>query len=123
MKNSADYKASADLYRRLRTFNVSDYVMVHLRPEWFHSGTLKKLHARGGWPFQILKRINLNAYMVGLSLDFSISCTFNVDDLVSYRGLLIPPSDPFWDEHTQDLLSESPNYIHFFQNYLMQQKI
>ena len=33
MKNNADYKAPADLHRRLMTFNVGDYVMVRLRPE------------------------------------------------------------------------------------------
>ena len=27
-KNNTDYKVSADLHRRLRTFNVGDYVMV-----------------------------------------------------------------------------------------------
>ena len=27
MKNNADYKASADLHHKLRTFNVGDYVM------------------------------------------------------------------------------------------------
>jgi len=28
MKSNTDYKVSADLHRRLRTFNVGDYVMV-----------------------------------------------------------------------------------------------
>ena len=77
MKNNADYKASADLHRRL-TFNVSDYVMVRMRPEWFPPKTVKKLHARSAGPFQILKKINSNAYVVDLPPDFSISCTFNV---------------------------------------------
>ena len=27
-ENNSDYKAVADLYRRLRTFNIGDYVMV-----------------------------------------------------------------------------------------------
>jgi len=35
MKNNLDYKASTDLHRRLRTFNVSDFVIVRLRPEQF----------------------------------------------------------------------------------------
>jgi len=46
MKNNTDYKASADLHRKLRTFNIGDYVLVHLRPERYSPGTVKKLHAR-----------------------------------------------------------------------------
>ena len=41
MKNNVDYKASAELHRRLKTFNVSDYVMVRLRPKWFSPGTVR----------------------------------------------------------------------------------
>jgi len=46
MKNNVNYKASADLHRKLKTFNVRDYVMVCLRPEQFPTGTVKKLHAQ-----------------------------------------------------------------------------
>ena len=46
MKINFDYKASADLHRRFRAFNVDDYVMVCLRPEQFPHETVKKLHAR-----------------------------------------------------------------------------
>jgi len=35
MKNNPDYKASANLNHRLRTFNVGDYVMVRFRPKQF----------------------------------------------------------------------------------------
>jgi len=45
MKNNADYKASADFYHRLRTFNVEDYLMVRIRPERFPPRIMKKLHA------------------------------------------------------------------------------
>ena len=43
MKNNTDDKVSADLHRRLRTFNVRDYVMVRMRPERFSSGTVKEI--------------------------------------------------------------------------------
>jgi len=45
--------------------------------------------------------------MVDLSLNFGISCTFNVENLVSYRGIFDTPSVLFMDEPTHDLLSES----------------
>ena len=61
MKNIANYKASADLHYKLRTFNVGDYMMDRLRPEQFSHGTVKKLHTRSTGSFQILKCINLNA--------------------------------------------------------------
>jgi len=108
MKNNADYKACADLHCRLKIFNVGDYVMVRLRSEQFSLSTVKKLHARSARPFQILKRINSNIYMVDLSPDFDISCTFNVEDLIPYRGIFDTLSDPLMDERTHDLLSESP---------------
>ena len=107
MKNNADYKASADLHHRLRTFNVRDYMMVRMRPERFPPGTVKKLHARSAEPFKILKKINSNAYVVDLPPDFGISCTFNVEDLVPYRGTFDTASDLFVDEPSQDLISES----------------
>ena len=66
-KNNVDYKASTDSQCRLRTFNVSDYVMVRLRPEWFPPRIVKKLDTQSAGPFQILKGINLNAYAVDLS--------------------------------------------------------
>ena len=98
--------------------------MVCMRPEWFPPGTVKKLHVRSAGPFQILKKINSNAYVVDLPPDFDISCTFNVENLISYRDTFDTPSDPFVDEPTQDLLSErAPHYLHFLQNCPMQQKI
>ena len=79
-----------------------------MRPERFSLGTVKKLHVRSAGPFQILKKINSNAYVVDLLSDFGISCTFNVKNLVPYRGTFDTPSDSFMDEPIHDFLSESP---------------
>ena len=108
MKNNVDYKSSADLHYRLRTFNIGHNMMVCLRPEQFPSWAVKKLHAWSVGPFQIFKRINSNAYAVDLPSDFCISYTFNVEHLVPYRGTFDTFSDPFMDEPTHDLLSEAP---------------
>jgi len=107
-KINVDYKGFVDLHRRLRTFNVGDYVMVRLKPEQFPPGTVKKVHTRSVGVFQILKRINSNTYVVDLPSDFDISCTFNVENLISYKGTFDIPSDPFMGEPTHDLLLESP---------------
>ena len=122
MKNNTNYKTSADLHHRLRAFNVGDYVMIRMRPERFSLRTVKKPHKQSAGPFQILKKINSNAYVVDLPPDFDISCTFNIEDLVPYRGIFDTPSDPFVDKPIQGLLSESPHYLHFPLNYPMQQK-
>ena len=69
--------------------------MVRVRPKRFPSGAVKKLHARGVGPFQILKRVDSNAYVVNIPPDYSISSTFNVSDLIAYREPTVIPSDPF----------------------------
>ena len=46
--------------------------------------------------------------MVYLPPNFGISCTFNVENLIPYRGTFDTPTDIFMDEPTQDPLSESP---------------
>ena len=40
-----------------------------------------KLHPRGDGPFQVLERINDNAYKLDLTGEYNISATFNVSDL------------------------------------------
>ena len=40
-----------------------------------------KLHPRGNGPFQVLERINDNAYKLDLPGEYNISATFNVSDL------------------------------------------
>ena len=61
--------------------------MVRIRPEWFPPGTVKKLHVRSNGPFQILKKLNDNVYVIDLNQDFGISFTFNIEDLVDYKVL------------------------------------
>jgi len=61
-KRNANYKAYADLYKRVRDFNVGVYMMVRSRPKQYPSGIVKKLHG----PFKILRRINSNGYIVDL---------------------------------------------------------
>ena len=66
-RNNANYELRADVRKRLKTFNVGDVV--------------KKLHVSSVDPFQILNKLNNNAYVIG------ISSTFNIKDLVDYKDL------------------------------------
>jgi len=52
-----------------------------LRKERFPSKRKKKLIPRAEGPFEVLQRINDNAYKIDLPSDFEVSATFNVADL------------------------------------------
>jgi hypothetical protein len=54
--------------RRCDIFEAWDWVWVHMCKERFPSHRMTKLHPRGDGPFQILEKINDNAYKVDLSM-------------------------------------------------------
>ena len=81
---------------------------VQIRPERFPPGTIKKLHARSAGPFKILTKLNDNAYVIDPPEDFGFNPTFNIEDLVEYRGPNFNPSNPLVDEPTPELFSEGP---------------
>ena len=68
--------------------------MVRIRSERFPPGTVKQLHARGARPFEVMKRINDNAYVINFLEGFGINPIFNVEDLVAYKGPDFNPSKP-----------------------------
>ena len=80
--------------------------MVRIRSEQFPPGTVKKLHAHSAGPFQILKKLNDNAFIVDLPQDFGISSTFNIEDLVDYKCLDFNPNNPLDDEPSLEPISE-----------------
>ena len=54
---------------------------MHMRKERFPARRRSKLHPRGDGPFQVIERINDNAYNLDLPGEYNISATFNVSDL------------------------------------------
>ncbi|XP_074570603.1 uncharacterized protein LOC141827283 [Curcuma longa] len=58
-----------------------DWVWVHMRKERFPAQRKSKLQPRGDGPFQVLERINDNAYKIDLPGKYGVSATFNVADL------------------------------------------
>uniref|UniRef100_A0A2N9IA60 Reverse transcriptase n=1 Tax=Fagus sylvatica TaxID=28930 RepID=A0A2N9IA60_FAGSY len=101
--SSFQYKIHVDTHRRHMEFQVGDYVMIRARPEWFPSGSIKKLQSRSARPFKILKRVGPNAYLLDLPPDYGISSTFNIEDLVAFKGTVVIPDTPF-DEPLPDLI-------------------
>ena len=51
----------------------------------FPSKRKNKLEARGDGPFQVLEKINDNAYRIDLPGEYSVSATFNVSDLSPFE--------------------------------------
>ena len=80
--------------------------MIQIRLEWFPSGTVKKLQAHSARPFKALKRIGLNAYVIDLLHDYGISSSFNIEDLVAYKGPIVIP-DNLFDEPLLDPIDAS----------------
>lgn len=80
-KRNADVAFRRNKRRRKLIFQLGDLVSVYLRKERFPSRT--KLEPRSG-PFQVLERVNDNAYKINLPRDYQMNATFNVCDLSPY---------------------------------------
>ena len=77
-------KTSVDEHRRSREFQEGDMVMIRLRPERYANENVHKLHPRAAGPFLVRRKINSNAYDIGIPPEWRIPTTFNVCDLVPY---------------------------------------
>jgi hypothetical protein len=66
-----------------------------MRKERLPAHRRTKLHPRGDGPFQILEKINDNAYKVDLPGEYKVSATFNVSDLSPFDVGEDSRSNPF----------------------------
>jgi hypothetical protein len=80
---------------------------VHMRKERFLARSRSKLHPRGNGPFQVLERINDNAYKLDLPGEYNISATFNVSDLSLFDVGDDSRSNPF-EERGNDENQQAP---------------
>ena len=80
-KKNEQYATKANKGRRQVLFKPGDLVWVHMRKERFPTHRWSKLHPRRDGQFQVLERINDNAYKSDLPGEYNISATFNVFDL------------------------------------------
>jgi len=62
-------------------FEPSDWVWVHIRKQRFSKQRKSKLMPQIDGHFQIIERINDNAYKIDLLGEYSVNVTFNVVDL------------------------------------------
>uniref|UniRef100_A0A2N9HEF3 Reverse transcriptase domain-containing protein n=1 Tax=Fagus sylvatica TaxID=28930 RepID=A0A2N9HEF3_FAGSY len=109
-KKNEQYANKANKGRRQVIFEPGDWVWVHMRKERFPARRRSKLHPRGDGPFQVLERINDNAYKQDLPGEYNISATFNVSDLSLFDVGDDSRSNPFEergnDENQQALLKD-----------------
>ena len=84
-KTNAAYQALASKHKTKVVFQPGDLVWIHLRKERFPSKRKNKLMPQADGPFEVLERINDNAYKVDLLGDYEVSATFNVADLKTYQ--------------------------------------
>ena len=103
------YKTRADLYRRHLDFDVGYYVMICIRSKRYPLGTIKKLQARNTGPFKVLKKLGPNAYVIDIPSDYGISSTFNIVDLIAFKGPVVIPYDPFDDPPFPTLINLVPS--------------
>ena len=94
-KKNEQYATKANKGRRQVILDPGDWVWVHMRKERFPARRRSKLQPRGDGPFQVLERINDNAYKLALPGDYNISATFNVSDLSPFDVGDDSRSNPF----------------------------
>lgn len=69
-----------------QVFNVGDFVMVHICKDRFPQGTYNKMKMNKIGPYQILQKMNDNAYKVNFPTNLDISPTFNISNLYKFYG-------------------------------------
>src|SRR5256712_10667705 len=80
-RRNKTYADSANKGRKDVQFQKGDWVWVHFRKERFPLQRKNKLQPRGDGPFQVVEKINNNAYKIDLPGEYNVSSTFNVSDL------------------------------------------
>ena len=80
------YEQQANKGKRKVTFEPGDWVWLHLRKERFPTRRKSKLMQRGDGPFQVLQKINDNAYKLDLPVEYNVHDVFNVSDLSPFNA-------------------------------------
>ena len=96
-KANERYQSQANKHRKQALFQPGDLVWIHLRKERFPSKRKSKLMPRAEGPFEVLEKINDNAYKIDLPGEYGVSSTFNVADLKPYLE----------DDHLENLRANS----------------
>ena len=80
-KKNESYAKQANKNKKKVVLEPSDWVWVHMRKERFPRERKSKLQPRGDRLFQVLEKINDNAYKINIPSEYGVSPSFNVADL------------------------------------------
>ncbi|KAL5801031.1 hypothetical protein ACOSQ3_032663 [Xanthoceras sorbifolium] len=80
-RRTEQYANQANKGRKKVVFEPGDWVWLHMRKERFPVQRRSKLLPRGDGPFQVIEKINDNAYKLDLPGEYNVSASFNVSDL------------------------------------------
>ena len=104
------YVEHANKGRKALIFEPGDWVWLHLRKDRFPTQRKSKLLPPNDGPFQVIKRINDNAYNLDFPDTYLGSNSFNTSDLTPFSAGLpnswtnsVPPG-----EHDEDLRESVP---------------
>ena len=89
-KRTRQYEQQANKGRKQIIFEPGDWAWLHMRKERFPAQRKSKLMPRRDGPFQVIKRVNDNAYQLDLRGEFNVSATFNVADLSPFHEINQP---------------------------------
>ena len=106
-KKNEQYATNADKGRRQVILEPGDWVWLHMRKERFPARRQSKLHPGWDGPFQVLVRINDNAYKLDLPSEYNISVTFNVSNLSPFNVGNDSRTNPF-EERKNDENQQTP---------------
>jgi len=95
------YAAKGNKGRKELVLNKGHWVWLHLRNDRFPTKGKSKLSRDG--PFQVLERINNNAYRLDLPEEYGVSNTFNITDLVSFVDVVDSDDEGSTDLRTNPL--------------------
>ncbi|XP_052621730.1 uncharacterized protein LOC128127310 [Lactuca sativa] len=113
-RRTEQYSKQANKGRRKMIFEPGDWVWLHMRKERFPAQRRSKLLPRGDGPFQVLERINDNAYKLDLPGEYNVSATFNVTDLAPFDVGSDLRTNPFQEEGNDanpQLSTKDPNQM------------
>ncbi|KAL4383245.1 hypothetical protein GQ457_15G018040 [Hibiscus cannabinus] len=94
-KRTRQYETRANKGKKRVTFDIGDWVWVHFRKEHFPAQWKSKLLPRGDGSFQIVDKVNDNAYKLDLPSEYNVSATFNISDLTPFNDSADLRSNPF----------------------------
>ena len=93
-------KKRVDQKRKEVIFKEGDLVWLYLRKDMFPTKRKSKLSARIDGPFEILEKVNDNAYKLELPSSYGVSSTFNVVDLIPFHEEDMLPS--LWSSFSKE---------------------